>query len=285
MSDTSEGRKPDQGIGAGTLARVVRESLDIMERKLRDHAASNDGNVPLNALRSIRQAVDPAASAEMNQLISSGWKDLAEAAEREYWDSQRKYPLERLIVQRFDHLLAPHGQQPVQGQTLSRRVIPAFIAALQQMVGPELYDEYENRCQEIVDETRERMGDSFSWPIIYADPGAHVLVTDILVYIARYFDDVERRRHWMEDFFDRVMPPGKTQAEQQWKFESIEFHMLMDTLYQDLQRGLSDEHYAARLKKRYGESNLQYVETMMANMAADLQTVEAETQDDRDPPL
>ena len=275
MSDASDNKNPDLGIGPGTLARVIRSALDIMERKLRDHAATNDGSVPLNALRSIRQSVDPDDSDEMRKLVSSGWKDIANAAERENLESKRKYPLERLIVQRFDHLLAPHGKDPVQNQTLSRRVIPAFIAALQQMIGPELYQEYEDRCQAIVDATRDRVGESFSWSMVYADSGAHVLVTDILVYIARYFDDVERRRHWMEDFFERMMPPGKTEAEQQWKFKAMEFHMLIDALYQNLQRGLSDSNYATRLKKRYGDANLAYVEIMLENMAVDKRSVEA----------
>jgi len=275
MNDASENKKPDFGIGPGTLARIIRSSLDAMESKLRDHAAGNDGNVPLSALRSIRQSVDPDVSDEMHQIVISGWHDLTEAAQREHKESKRKFPLERLIVQRFDHLLAPHGRAPIQGQTLSRRVIPAFIAALQQMVGPELYQEYEDRCQAIVDATRDRMGDTFAWSIVYADLSAHVLVTDILVYIARYFDDIERRRHWMEDFFERVMPHGKTKEEQQWMFAAFEFHMLIDALYQDLQRGLSDPHYAARLKKRYGDANLDYVEMMLANMVTDRQIVDA----------
>lgn len=283
MNDVSDDKKPELGIGPGTLARIVRSSLDILEGKLRDHAASNDGNVPLNALRSIRQSADPDSSDEMYQLITSGWRDLAEAAEREYWESQRKFPLERLIVQRFDHLLAPHGKAPIKGQTLSRRVVPAFISALQQMVGPELYDEYENRCQEIVDATRDRMGDTFSWSVVYADSGAHVLVTDILVYIARYFDDIERRRHWMEDFFERMMPHGDTEEEQNWHFEAIEFHLLIDALYQDLQRGMSDPHYATRLTKRYGDANLAHVGTMLDNMAVDRQSIDTTNASDSQP--
>lgn len=268
MNDTSDQNRLDLGIGPGTLARIVSVSLDILERHLRDHAAASDGAVPLNALRSIRQSVDPQTNADMRQLVQNGWRDLQEAVQREHDENQRKYPLERLIIQRFDYLLAPHGHAPLQGRTLSRRVIPAFISALKQMIGPELYEEYEKRCQEIVDATRTRMGKAFSWSAVYADSAAHVLVTDILVYIARYFDDIERRRHWMEEFFESVMEPGHTEEERQWAFEAAEFYLLVDALYQDLQRAAYDLSYAERLKKRYGETNLGHVETLIRNMAA-----------------
>lgn len=269
MNDASDDKQPDLGIGPGSLARILNVSLDILERNLRDHAAANDGTVPLHALRAIRQSVDPHTNPEMRQLVFNGWRDLQEAMHREQTESQRKYPLERLIIQRFDYLLAPHGHSPIQGRTLSRRVIPAFIGALQQMIGPDLYEEYEKRCRDIVDATRNRMGERFSWPVVYSDPGAHVLVTDILVYIARYFDDMERRRHWMEEYFETAMPSGETLEERQWEFGDTEFYLMIDALYQDLQRAAYDLSYAARLKKRYGETNLGHVESLIRNIATD----------------
>ncbi len=269
MNNRSDDDMTDLGIGSGTLARIIGTSLDMLESRLRDHAAANDGTVPLNALRQIRESVDPQVNREMRALIRNGWHDMRQAARREHIENKRRHPLERLIIQRFDYLLAPHGHPPIQRRTMSRRIIPAFISALQQMIGPELYEEYEKRCQDIVDAARNRMGDSFAWSVVYADAGAHVLVTDILVYIARYFDDIEHRQHWMEEYFESVMVKGETEEERRWAFEATEFYLLLDALYHDLQRGTTDPHYAERLKKRYGDANLAHVWTLIDNIDAD----------------
>src|SRR3546814_7242413 len=64
------------------------------------------------------------------------------------------------------------------------------------------------------------------------------LVNDVLVYIARHFMDMERRRRWMVDMIDTAMPATRDPAEKDWRFGDVEFHLLMDALYTGLRGAL-----------------------------------------------
>src|SRR3546814_12701647 len=63
---------------------------------------------------------------------------------------------------------------------------------------------------------------------VHEDPTSQVVVNDVLVYIARHFMDMERRRRWMVDMIDTAMPATRDPAEKDWRFGDVEFHLLME---------------------------------------------------------
>src|SRR3546814_7102976 len=73
---------------------------------------------------------------------------------------------------------------------------------------------------------------------VHEDPTSQVVVNDVLVYIARHFMDMERRRRWMVDMIDTAMPATRDPAEKDWRFGDVEFHLLMDALYTGLRGAL-----------------------------------------------
>ena len=179
-----------------------------------------------------------------------------------FWMQERKFPLERLLVKNFALLLADRDKEPKQGVNLSRRVIPAFQYSLQQMVGPDMLHEYEDRSRNLIQQIRDDAGDNFEWSMVYENNQANVIIADILIYSSRYFTDIAKRRQWMIDVFHRMMPAGKGEIEKKWQFGDVEFHMLIGSLYNDLYKFLNNENGVQWLKERYGEANFNNLRNM-----------------------
>ena len=289
MSEDGESKDPGQakgpalgsalgsalGPGPAKVAEVIESAYGILDKRLREHATYRDGLIQTSDLSAIRETVTPGKNRELLNLVRGAWAEMATIHEHEFWGRQRKFPLERLIVHRFDHLLAPRGTAAIQGKTFSRRVISGFLYALMQMVGEDLFEDYRTRCKDLIEETRLAEGDAFDWKHFYDNPGARVLVTDILVYISRYFDDMAKRRTWMTDIFERAMPPSTEIGEEDWRFGDMEFHMLMDALYANLSQSLKKKLAIERLRKRYGPANLQHVAQLLEGLKIDRRSVEA----------
>lgn len=259
--------------GAAMLGSMVDEVLDLFLRRLADKAAETGGRLQANDLQAIIDRFRGRQDADLDVIVSRNWNTLQGTFEQAFWASMRKFPLERLIVARFSSLLANRGQAPVQGKTLSRRVIPAFTQALHQMIGPELFEEYENRARQMVEAHQDQMGEEFDWEIVQSDQSARTLVNDLLIYIARYFTDVAKRREWMKGFFDRTMANAKDERERAWIFGDIEFHLLMSALYAELASVVADEESRAVLRERYGDGNVAALEQLLAGLAQDRKRV------------
>lgn len=257
------------------LAEIIEQAYAILDARLRDHASDHDGAIQVRDLTAIRQTVTPEHNPALAALVTDAWSAMADLHEQQFWAKQRKFPLERLIVHRFDGVLAPRGTPAVQRETLSRRCIPAFLYALLQMVGEELFEDYSTRCHALIDEAKETEGETVDWESLYVNPSARVLVTDILVFIARYFDDMQKRRQWMMDVFERAMPPDMDGRESGWKFGPVEFHLLFEALYKDLAETLADKTTRESLKKRYGVPNLRVVIQLLENLKIDRKSVDA----------
>jgi hypothetical protein len=257
------------GPGAEKLERFAERVAQLLADRLAAHASGGDGRLASRDIQAVLNGFDAERDATLRGLCQSTWLQLQQQFEDAFYARLRKYPLERLIVDRFAHLLAPRGEAPVLGRTLSRRVIPAFIQALHQMVGPDLFDEYENRARDLIDNLRARQGGALDWDALPQQPTVRILVNDILIYIARYFLDVPKRRAWMISYFDRTMPAPKTEAERAWTFGDMEFHKLMSALYKELAETLFDEAGRQSLEQRYDPASLSQLEQMLAALAQD----------------
>ena len=241
--------------GPAKLAGIIGQVLDLVEDRMAARV-THDGQLTQESFTQVMEALQALDDAELLYIANEGWGELCRAVEEAQWRDERRYPLERLIIHHFDPYLAPRGSDAIQGKNLSRRVIPAFLAALSQMIGKELLKDYEARCREIVDMIQEKAGDDFDWQLVYNDPNANILAQDIIVYIAQYFRDVPKRRIWMIDIFTRNMPPAQSAGEMDWLFGDREFHILVNGLYAELFEMLKDKDALAALRVRYGDQRL-----------------------------
>jgi len=269
----------EAGIGAGPekLAEWVGVFLDLVEDRIACEFGERkelDAQTVQDILDSVRSIDD----GEAENLYKEGWHEISTQVEEAFWMQERKFPLERLLVKHFALLLADRGKAPVQGATLSRRVIPAFQYALHQMVGPEMLMEYEERSRNLIQKIRTKAGDKFDWGLVYDNPQANVITMDVLVYASRYFTDISKRRQWMIDVFQRMMPVAKDDAEKIWRFGDMEFHMLIGSLYRDLYDMVETEAGADWVKERYGDANFDNIEHMKRSLDMDRLSVEAHIQ-------
>lgn len=259
--------------GATRLLDMADAVARLLTDRLASAAARANGTLAPRDIQAVIDSVDPRRDPELRDLARKIWHDQKEDFERAFWAGMRTHQLERLIVARFDSMLTPRDSEPVQGRTLSRRVIPAFITALHQMVGPELFEEYEDRARELVEAIKQRHGDAFEWSLVLREPAADILVNDILVYIARYLQDAAKRRTWMIGIFERSMPPGQSEAERNWQFDDQAFHMMLSGLYAPMARALKDATGRTKLEKRYGEGHIRTLENALTGLAQDQQKV------------
>ncbi len=272
---TDETNAPSPGPGPAKLADLMDKAFQILAARYEFEQQAGGKTPDLDA---VLKGLKPGNNPEIMSLCVRGWDEVTQLAEHEYLGTKRKLALERLIVHRFGHLVAPTGEAAVQGRTLSRRVVEAFLTTLHNMVGPDVFQEYTTRCQTLVEEKRAALGEDFAWEAVYDDPAGIILVTDILVYIARYFEDMEKRRTWMIDVFSHVLPPPSIEAERHWTFGPLEFHMLIEALYADLEQAVKDPERSIPLNRRYGAHNLMLVRAMMEALKIDRRAVNATIQ-------
>jgi hypothetical protein len=255
--------------GAEKLGEFARTISQLLADRLAAQAARGDGKLASRDINAVLNSYTYDNDSVLRGLCDSTWVGLQHQFEESFYAQMRKFPLERLIVARFVHLLPERGQPPVPGRTLSRRLIPAFIQALHQMVGPELFEEYEERARTMIETLRAQEGHSLDWDSLHERPMAKILVNDILIYITRYFLDVAKRRTWMVSYFDRVMPPAKSDEEKAWNFGDLEFHKLMAALYRELAETLFDKEGRKHLEERYDAASLSQLEQVLAGLAQD----------------
>lgn len=257
------------GYGPYKMSQFLSQVLRIVEKRLTEEDMPQSKEEIGAILLRLRDISDP----EIRSLLSEGWDMIYRAVEEVNWSEDRNQVLERLIVRNFSHLLSPRGKPPVPGETLSRRIIPAFLFMLQQMIGRERLDEYQVKCHELVDQVKRESGDIFEWETIYASPYANLLVQDILVLMAQYLRDVPKRRQWMIDVFSRNMPAPHTDAERDWHFGDQEFHLMVEALYANLAATLTKPDGLTEMRNRYGESNIVIVQEALRALKRDKQLV------------
>ncbi len=276
----ADDENPQSGLGAGKIQSVVNEAVDFLSGQLRN--ATEDRGRPLS-YEEIREIVDNFKSDPHQAVISyyhTAWEECGAAFEILSWEKERTHPMERLLVKHFVELLAPRGKPAEAGRTLSRRVIPGFLIALNHMMGPELFEQYEENCQQLVDRIRAAEGDAFTWDHVYADRTSQVLVNDVLVYVSRHFTDVAKRRAWFEDVIEGHTPADATGAESGWRLGDMEFHMLWGALFSDLRSAMDSEDGLASIQERYGGANCELLKLVFSAMDEDFEELVAEPDED-----
>ena len=243
---------PELGPGPTRLKSLAQILLERIADHLCNAAAENGGKLDpagiQDSLDEFRRRADP----DIIDFYRTGWNECLAVIEEVRRESSRRMPFERLMVKPFSDLL-PAVHQPVEaGKGLSRRVVPGFLSALQQMLGPVLLEQYQNRCRELVRIIQTARGNDFEWSDVYTDPTSRVIVNDVLVHVSKHFTDFRRRRTWLIGVIAAEMPLGEDTVERGWCFRESEFHLLMTALFKPLRKQMETGEGRQRIKDRYG---------------------------------
>lgn len=244
-------------------ARQFGRVLDLFADRLDAAGQDAGGQITRAEIDKVLSVFKHIQDPGLVRLYVEIWDVLEQAAEEAHWSRIRTQPLERLVVQSFEDILAERGVHAVAGRTISRRMLPGFLTALKQMIGPEMLEEYERRSRELVEAERRRVGDVALWAVLERSHMAHTIVNDVLVYVARYFTNVAKRRAWLIDQIGRNLSPAAPDVDGAAHFGDQEFHMLMERLYRPLADMLATESGRMALDKRYGPANLATLEQVI----------------------
>ena len=125
--------------------------------------------------------------------------------------------------------------------------------ALNMMLGEEAVDQYQERCQLIVERLRGEMGDDFEWEEVYTQPEAKALMLDAAITIATYFTDYERRSEWFIELINGHLGSlaGAPKQEAGWEMTPAAFKRFLDHLFTELRAQLATDSGKLRITKRH----------------------------------
>lgn len=265
--NTMDDDGPDLGPGPTRLKSLAQILLDRVADYLCDAAVENGGKLDPPGIQASIDEFARRGDPDIVDFYRTGWNECLAVIDEVRRESSRRMPFERLMVKPFAHLL-PAAHKPVQpGRELSRRILPGFLSALQQMLGPVLLEQYQNRCRELVRIIQTAHGNDFEWADVYTDPTSQVIVNDVLVHISKHFTDFERRRIWLTSLIASEMPLGEDPVERDWQFAENEFHMLMSALFRPLRKQMESPEGQRRIKDRYGTVACELLADLFAELA------------------
>ena len=255
--------------GPAHIRDAVQRVLESFASLLTNRAKQADGTVSVDTIQKHLKAFQDVDAPELLQIYTDAWLACQAIAESAHWAKARRSHFERIMVKCFAGLLPRSNEPLVPGRHLSRRIVPGFINALQQMMGQEIYTRHSDRVDSLVETMRAVHGDAFSWEEVYTDPICLTVVEDVLIGVAHHFSDMAKRRNWMIDLISAHMPATGNEIEKAWYFGDGAFHTLMNSLYGDLRDRLLSPRDKEGLIERYGEEEIAALSALFAGLASD----------------
>jgi hypothetical protein len=243
---------PELGPGPTRLKSLAQILLERVADHLCDAAVSCGGKLDPAGVQASLDEFHRRADPDITDFYRTGWNECLAVIDEVRRESSRRMPFERLMVKPFAPLLPTAHERVDPGRGLSRRILPGYLLALQQMLGPVLLEQYQDRCRELVRIIQTARGKDFKWEDVYTDPTSQVIVNDVLVHISKHFVDFDRRQTWLIGVIATEMPLGEDPVERDWCFRETEFHMLIDALFKPLRMQMENNVTRPRILERYG---------------------------------
>lgn len=256
---------PGEAIVRGYLYRA----LDIMARDLRGRAADSKGALDNDAVAASLAGMKDPKSPVMGAICRAAWQECARQFETEGRREDRKAPFERLMVWPFAHLLPAGGHRDGGRDTVSRRIIPGFMGAIEDLIGPVTFGRHQERSRELVQGIRGRRGGAFTWDDVYADPLARAIVDDVLVALAMEFQEFEMQRNWFIGLVNDAMPLPTNGAGHATALDDKGFAGIMRALYGDLADRLGTDEGDAAISARFTRPAVDRVLALVRELKGD----------------
>ncbi|MGB0551268.1 MAG: hypothetical protein ACPGQV_01650 [Alphaproteobacteria bacterium] len=264
MADDSSANSED---GPVKFRAIFEQGLDFAVERILRRAESQGGNLSASDVREELQRFKADPGEDTTAFFNEAWRECTFAAERLRWDKERRYPFERLMVNTFVHLFPTGDQVPVQGEHLSRRIIPGFVVAMLQMLGEERSNKHEDFCRTMVSRMKSQHGTAFNWKMVHEEPDAAEVVSEVLITICHHFIDLKKRRRWLTDVINGNM--GAPTAAQDIPFEDMECHRLIAAMYQPLRDAMNTPEGEERITERYGRDKARMLRAVFAEITRD----------------
>lgn len=236
--------------GLALVANLRRHFPEIISIVLTGHADIE------SAIRALRHRVDdflrkPIPPEDVAEALHRSFNRISIRMRARNLQARENF-FGRLLVHRFSHLfIEDDGNMPVD-KVVSRRILPGFFVAVDMMLGPELVEDYQRQCRDIINRIGGGEGAGVSWEDYYADQEAINLLLDAEVKMALHFREAEKRVVWFTTLINNhVGAAGHRSAIQ--LITPQETTVLLSYLFSDLNEVLSDVDGRRFIARRYGE--------------------------------
>ena len=189
---------------------------------------------------------------------------------------RRSAPLQRLVVERFEDLLAPYGHAGGEMSDgtyrVNRQIIGGFMSAMATMVPGDLWARSRQACIDIVSDLQLQHTATEVWDAMRADQGSRTQVDDVLISVLPYFREFAKRREWFLGVVDRhqVVPDGPDArgnlSQAACIMDTRAFNAVFGQLFEDLFQRRRNADALAALVARYGEGAISDLDRLEANL-------------------
>jgi hypothetical protein len=260
---TDQTQPPPAGLKA--CEAVANTMIGHFATRLEVEAQRAGGSLSADAIRALAERFMAEEAARFRPTLQRSWDSCTKAREARQWESARRNPFDRILAKPFAHLFPPRqGDDGGQG-VLSRRMLPGFHLAVDKMIGPALFEQCQRKSQAILERHRHS-GGGYDWYAVHADPETHALTSDVLVVVAHYFGNFERRRDWFMGVVNSHLAGVAAGApDAHWQLTEHGFAELMRALFADLAARMAVD--GAGLRKRYGEQTVETLQGFFHRLA------------------
>ncbi|MCR6630805.1 MAG: hypothetical protein NVV74_12565 [Magnetospirillum sp.] len=255
---------PPPPAGPKACEAIANTMIGHFATRLEVEARKHGGQLSAEAIRDLAERFMAEEALRFRPALQRSWDACTRARETKQWESARRHPFDRILAKPFAHLFPPRQGDDGAAGMLSRRLLPGFHLAVDKMIGPALFEQCQRKSQAILE--RHRLsGGGYDWAGVHADAETHALSSDVLVVVAHYFANFDRRREWFVNLVNsNLTPVPATSPEAHWQLTETGFAELMRALFADLHARLTGDR--AALCRRYGEQTVETVEAFFRRL-------------------
>lgn len=262
----SEDNPTELEPGPAVIRGYLYRALNLLAREMRERAQAGNGSIDAREIGDVLASFRDPDSPVLAAICQAAWDDCGRIFESDARVEDRKAPFQRLMVWPFGHLLPERGGRDGGVGTISRRVIPGYMAAIEDMVGPVIIGRQQERSRELVRAAREARGGAFRWEHVYEDRHARNIVDDVLVHLAGEFADFEEQRDWFIGLVNDAMPLPTNGSGHSIALDDEGFAAIMKALYAHLALELGTRDGEARLVERHGAPAIKQLLALLAEL-------------------
>jgi hypothetical protein len=268
MVQNPKTRPPSPPLCGEQLTSLV---VGHLVTRMEVEAAQTGGMLTVPEIRAIAEKFLTAEIPHFHAAFKRNYEECTSRREEQRWSGIRKYPFDRILTKKFAHLFPARKGDDGGSGLLSRRVIPGFTLAIQKMIGPMLYEQCQRKTRAIMDRYTDQQS-GYDWNSIYADPESQALANDVLVVVAHYFSEFDRRRGWFMDLINNNLAPPPRQdltapddaLSGHWQLTPHGFAEAMRALFNDLDQLLTTT--PDQIRTRYGDHTVLALEAFIKRL-------------------
>jgi hypothetical protein len=220
--------------------------------RMKSEAQAKGGHLTIRDIEAMQVEFDRQTQA-LRGMFEKSFEVYVKARERAVWDQHRNYPFDRLMVKKFSHLFKDGDQ--LGKDDISRRILPGFFVALGMMLGPDVVEEFQEKCRRIVDRVKGSGKSVFNWDDVYSDNEARAVSIDAEVAIAGHCQDIQKRAVWFVNIVNNHLAPvdpGTHANVAGWEMTEAGFRKFLNAVFSDLRQTLETDNGKLQITKRYG---------------------------------